>query len=349
MKLDFTPAEKAVLYGLVRYPTLNDRQLSEKIKVKPSTTTAIRRRLRERDIFQTRRVPMANKLGYEILVFVFGRIKPDTKKPEMNKLLKWVKEVPGIVHAFMSSESMCCIGFFKNYSEYRKLADDVWEAFGDKGPLDPKSWKSVVFSFEHCKLANFFDYSSPLRHLFKVEEKSDFSRELETVTEEHLSKKEKVVLGGLVKYPESSDKDVAEKVGASRQAVSSMRKRFEEKGILRTMRILNLEKLGYQMIAVGHLVFQPKAPLTVRWEGVERTARVSPMILWVTSSPETVAVGLMRDYDELHELRGDFLEYYAKRGYYSEEPSVSLFPVSDTRVVKDFDFSGFMNRLIKED
>ncbi len=349
MKLDFTPAEKAVLYGLVRYPTLNDRQLSEIIKVKPSTTTAIRRRLREREVFHTKRVPMANKLGYEILVFVFGRIKPDTKKSDLKRLLKWVHDVPGIIYAFMSSESMCCIGFFKNYSEYRKLADAVWEAFGDKGPIDPKSWKSVVFSFEHCKLANFFDFSSPLKQLFEIEEEVDFNRDLETVTDEHLSKKERIVLGGLVEYPESSDKDVAEKVGASRQAVSSMRKRFEEKGILKTLRILNLEKLGYQMIAIGHLTFQPKAPLTIRWDGVERTARKSPMILWVTSSPETVAIGLMKSYDELHELRRDFLEYYAKRGFYSEEPAVSMFPVSDTEVVKDFDFSGFMDRLVKED
>jgi DNA-binding Lrp family transcriptional regulator len=349
MKLDFTPAEKAVLYGLVKHPTLNDRQLSEMIKVKPSTTTAIRRRLREREVFHTKRVPMANKLGYEILVFVIGKIKPDTTDSGLKKLLEWVHKVPNIVYAFMSSDSMCCIGFFRNYTEYRKLADAVWEAFGDKGPLDPKSWKSVVFSFEHCKLANFFDFSSPLRRLFGIEEKIEFTREMETVTDEHLSKKEKVVLAGLVEYPESSDKDVAEKVGASRQAVSSMRRRFEKKGILRTMRVLNLKKLGYQMLAVGHLMFQPKAPLTVRWDGVERTARLIPMILWVTSGPETVAVGLMKDYDELHELRRDFLEYYAKRGFYSEEPAVSMFPVRDTNVIKDFDFSGFMDSLIKED
>lgn len=349
MKLDFTPAEKAVLHGLVKYPTLNDRQLSEIIKVKPSTTTAIRRRLRERGVFHTKRMPMANRLGYEILVFVFGRIKPDTAKSELKKLLKWVQDAPGIFYAFKSSVSMCCVGYFKNYSEYRNLADAVWEAFGDKGPIEPSSWRSVVFSIERCKLTNFFDYTSPLRRLFEIDEKVELVRELETITDEKLSKKEKIVLGGLVANPESSDKTVAEKVGASRQAVSSMKKRFEESGILRTLRIVNLEKVGYQIMAVGHLQFQPQATLSVRWDGIERTVGLTPLILMVTSSPETVAIGLMSKYEELHELRRDFLEYYAKRGFYGEDPAVTMFPVSDTKVIKDFDFSGFMDRLINEE
>ncbi|MCK4443516.1 MAG: Lrp/AsnC family transcriptional regulator [Thermoplasmata archaeon] len=349
MKLDFTPAERAVLHGLVRHPTLNDRQLSEVIGVKPSTTTAIRRRLRKKEVFYTKRIPMANRLGYEILVFVFGRIRPGTKEAEMNKLLRWVKKVPGIFFAFMSSDSMCCVGYFKNYSEYRILADAVWEDFGDEGPIDPKSWQSVVFSVERCKLVNFFDYSSPLRHLFGIDEEVKLDKELEAVTEERLSKKEMTVLSGLIAYPESSDKTVAEKVKASRQAVSSMRKRFEDIGILRTLRIVDLAKAGYQMMAIGHLRFQPQAPLSVRWVGVERTVRRTPTMLFVASSSETVAVGLMSDYDELHELKKDFLDYYAKKGFYREDPAVMIFPVSDTKIIKDFDFSGFMDRLVQEE
>jgi hypothetical protein len=56
----------------------------------------------------------------------------------------------------------------------------------------------------------------------------------------------------------------------------------------------------------------------------------------------------MLSFDELHELRRDFLEYYAKKGFYSEDPAVTMFPVSDTEVIKDFDFTGFVERLIDE-
>ncbi|MEE9223296.1 MAG: hypothetical protein V3U51_00895 [Thermoplasmata archaeon] len=348
MGLDFTPAEKKVLTGLVTYPRLNDRQLSDKIGVKPSTTTAIRRRLRSRDIFCTKRIPMGNRLGYELLVTVKGKIRPNTEKSEMKKLLEWIQKIPGIFYAFKSSDSMFCVGLFKNFSEYRILADRAWESFGENGPIDPNTWKAVIFSLEHSKLVNFFDYSSPARALFGGKDERKFVRSLETVVSEKLSKKEKIVLQGLVAYPESSDKTVAEKVGASRQAVSSMRKKFEDADILRTIRVLDLQKVGMSIMAVGHLQFQPQSPLTVRWEGVERTASRIPSIFWVSSNPETMAVGLMRDYDQLHNLQRDFLEYYAKKGYYKEDPDVSVFPLSDTKVIKDFDFSGFMKRMVEE-
>jgi DNA-binding Lrp family transcriptional regulator len=347
MGLDFTPAERAVLYGLVRYPRLNDRQLSEIIDVKPSTTTAVRRRLRSKGVFYTKRIPMGNRLGYELLVTVLGKIKPNTDKREMKKLLDWIQKIPGIFHAFMSSDTMFCIGFFKNYSEYRILGDAAWEAFGEKGPIDPETWKDVIFSVERCKLINFFDYSSSLRSLFGLEEKVKLERSLETVTSEKLSNKERIVLQGLVAYPESSDKTVAEKVGASRQAVSSMRKRFEDSDILRTIRVLDLAKAGIGIMAAGYLQFQPQATLSVRWDGVERTASRTPTALFIASSPETVALGLMSDYDQLHTLRRDFLEYYAKRGFYRADPTVYVFPLSDTKSIKDFDFSGLMEEIVK--
>ncbi len=349
MKLDFTPAEKTVLHGLVRYPAHNDRQLSEIIGVKPSTTTAIRRRLRKKEVFYPKRIPMANRLGYEILAFVVGRIKPDTEPKEMEKLLNWIQSVPGIFLAFKSSDSMCFMGFFKNYSEYRKLADAAWEDFGERGPIEPISWNPVVFSLERCKMVNFFDYSSLLRHQFGIKDEVKIDKEMEAVTEEKLSKKEKTVLQGLVAYPESSDKMVAKEVGASRQAVSSMRKKFEKGGLLLPLRILDLSKVGCKIMAVGHLQFQSQAPLSVRWVGVERTAKKVPTMLFVASSPETVAIGLMGEYDQLHEMRRDFLEYYAKREFYREDPAVTIFPVSDIEIVKDFDFSGFMERIVREE
>jgi len=349
MKLDFTPAEKVVLHGLVRYPAHNDRELSEIIGVKPSTTTAIRRRLRTKEVFYPRRIPMGNKLGYEILLFVFGRIKPDTEPKEMEKLLNWIQKVPGIFLAFKSSDSFCCMGYFKNYSEYRKLADAAWEDFGEKGPIEPVSWKPVLFSLERCKIVNFFDYSSLLKHQFGIKDEVKIDKKPDTVTKEKLSKKERTVLQGLIAYPESSDKMVAENIGASRQAVSSMRKRFEKSGLLLPLRILDLSKVGCKIMAVGHLQFQSHAPLSVRWAGVERTANRVPSMLFVASSPETVAIGLMGEYDQLHEMRRDFLEYYAKKGFYKEEPAVTIFPVSDTEIVKDFDFSGFMDRIVREE
>ncbi|MFQ5884003.1 MAG: hypothetical protein ACE5IO_02770 [Thermoplasmata archaeon] len=349
MTLDFTSSERTVLYGLVKHPTLNDRQLSELIGIKPSTTTAIRRRLRQKEVFYTKRFPIAHKLGYELLVTVFGSMEPALKESEKKRFLKWVQGIPGVFFSFESSDSMFFIGYFKNYSEFRRMADEAWEKFGGSNLFQKNKWYWPMFSLERCELVNFFDYASPLRFAFKVKEKTQVERKREKISKERLTKKEKTVLQGLVNHPELSDKTVAEQIGASRQAVAIMRKRFEEKGILRTIRIVDLEKVGYQMLAVGSICFQPKASLDSRWIGVERTVDTVPMILDVASSPETITISSLKDYDEYHATRKEALEFYAKSDFYKEEPASLIFPLSDTRIIKDFDFSGFMEELVQEE
>ena len=48
-KPELTKKEKLVIYGLVRYPQLTDKELSEKLNLKHSTLTSIRHRLKENE------------------------------------------------------------------------------------------------------------------------------------------------------------------------------------------------------------------------------------------------------------------------------------------------------------
>ena len=60
---DLSPNEKAVFHALVKYTSLNDRELSEQVAVKLSTVTAIKNRLKSRGYFMTVRVPQLQRLG----------------------------------------------------------------------------------------------------------------------------------------------------------------------------------------------------------------------------------------------------------------------------------------------
>ncbi|MEM2899573.1 MAG: hypothetical protein QXT63_02170 [Thermoplasmata archaeon] len=59
--------EKLTLYGLVKYPDYNDREIAEKIGLKMSTVTAIKNRLKKNNVFSTIRVPLLQNLGCEML------------------------------------------------------------------------------------------------------------------------------------------------------------------------------------------------------------------------------------------------------------------------------------------
>ncbi|TET91788.1 MAG: hypothetical protein E3J35_01235 [Methanomassiliicoccales archaeon] len=349
MRFEYTEAEKKVLHGMVKYPTLNDRELSEAIGVKPSTTTAIRRRLRKAEVFSTKRIPMANKLGYELLGIFCGKIGPAIEASVRKTFLETVESLPQIFYSIVSSDSLFSVGYFKNFSEYRGFADAAWEQFGESDVIDQGMWSWAVFSFERAKMVNFFDYGPPLRYIFDIKEKVHIDKSVEKPSKVRLSRKEKIVLQGLVNFPESSDKEVAERVGASRQAVSAMRKRFEKTGVMKTLRVVDLGKVGYSIIALAHNQFTPPATLESRWNYLLKIAEIIPQFLNVASNPESILMACAKDYEMYHSVRNKAIKLYTEKGYLREEPMLMLFPLSDTKTIKDFDFSGFMEALVQEE
>ena len=75
-QLDLTKNEQKVLFGLVTYPEYTDSNLSQKIDVKLSTLTSIKRRLIEQDAFKQIRIPLLNKLNSEILAVIHSEFNP---------------------------------------------------------------------------------------------------------------------------------------------------------------------------------------------------------------------------------------------------------------------------------
>jgi DNA-binding MarR family transcriptional regulator len=344
----FTPAEKSVLHGLVKHPTLNDRELSEIIDVKPSTTTAIRRRLHKKGIFRTKRIPMGHKLGFEILAIAYGRMKPTLSEKDRKTFRDWVKNIPYVFLSLECSDSMLNMAYLKNYSMYRQYTDTITDMFKHSELVDAKTWVAVIFGFDTSRLLTYFDCDPAVRHVFDIDEEVVVDQSFEAHSPENLSKKEISVLRGLVQYPESSDKEVAEKIGASRQAVSTMKKRFEASGIFKTVRMVDLEKIGYNILVLAHSKFAPHATMKLRHKGIKAVKEFIPAICNVSSNQENVMFAPAIDYDEYHKMRMNTLRLYVEKEYLLGEPTVTLLPLSDTTIIKDYDFSGFMDIVAKE-
>ena len=76
--------ERVVLLGLIKFPDLNDRQITEKVGLKLSTFTAIKNRLKKNDYFQTVRHPNMSILGSELMFVLFANLSvtPNEKNKE---------------------------------------------------------------------------------------------------------------------------------------------------------------------------------------------------------------------------------------------------------------------------
>ncbi|MCK4347870.1 MAG: hypothetical protein KAW47_04560, partial [Thermoplasmatales archaeon] len=75
-KLELTKKEKLMLYGLVNYPKLTDKQLSEKLNLKHSTVTSIRHRLQGNEFYRALIIPKLQNMGCKLLAVIYTNFSP---------------------------------------------------------------------------------------------------------------------------------------------------------------------------------------------------------------------------------------------------------------------------------
>ncbi len=345
-KRGLTANEKQVLYGLVRHPVLNDRELSEHLGVKVSTVTAIRRRLRHADYFATRRVPMLHRLGWELLVGGSARLdltQGSQALPRLRELLR--DRFPGLFHVVASADHVSFLGFAHNYTAARKEFDELRSSLDRAKLLGDGDVALSAFPMSLSIVPSFFDFSHSLALAFGIDDRSPLRMDHAKSGDIELTRKETEVLKGLVRFPELSDKALAQRVKVSRQAVSKMRREFEGEGLLRTVRIPNLRLLGFELYITAFARFGPSAPLRARVEGFERLLRSTPSFFLASDESEAMVIGTSRSYEEYAVLNAGLTKHFKERGLLAGDPQVHVGLTASTEILRNCEFGPLVQTL----
>ena len=348
MKKGLTRNVTTVLHGLVKYPTLNDRELSEEVGVRHSTVTAIRRRLHERGYFRTVRIPDVRRLGYELTIVEYGGLNPSASRSEVERFTESLrKENKGLYYLLASSDFYLHMSAARNYTSFRRWKEKIEFEFSDTNLFDGTTSTSVVLPNASRQLAKQFDYSRPLGLIFGLKDKVTLEPTSSRIDAAKLTKKERTVLRGLVEHPELTDVALCEEIDASRQVVSSMKKRFERSGLIRTSRVVDLRKLGFEIYSFGHTRLNPPFPLSERAEGLSKTLRIVPQFIFLATNTESVICSAFQSYDEYFRTRKELLSLYARKGLGMLKPTSVLVPLSETDIPINCDYSGLILDAIK--
>jgi DNA-binding Lrp family transcriptional regulator len=343
-----TKNEKLLLYGLAKYPQLNDGQLSKKLRLKHSTVTSIRRRLRESGYFRIMKVPMLQNLGCEMLVVIYTNFNPVIPLEERIKVTKKTIEVfEEIFFSAGEQEKGFSLSMAKNYAQIGKINDIRTETFGKLNLLDGEYPREVVFPFEISKIPRFLDFSHALKNHFGIEEKDEKMEEnyFEICEREHLSNMEKNVYWGLIKYPDLSDKAMAEKLSISRTTVSRLRKRFEGKKLMKKMIMPNLKKLGFEILAFYHIKLNP----AIDMENMENRILNSDSVIFMARRKfEIVLLSIYANYDEYKADKTKKMQFLKENGVIAENPLIRTYSLNKMAVIKDFDFAPIVKKLLIE-
>lgn len=342
-----TKNEKKVLYGITRYPALNDSELSEQLDVKLSTLTSIKRRLATEGYYRSLMVPLVNRLNCELLAIIYMQFNPVIPLKERLETTKRTIEVfDEIFFSVGEEEKGFSMSLSQNYTNIGRINEIRTETFGKLGLLEKEYPHEVIFPFETSHIHRFFDFSCVLEKLFGLKENTGTMQSSElfrNINPVELTEKEKKVYSALVEHPTSTTQQIGQLVGMSRHTVARMKKNFFEDGLLQLFTLPNLKKLGVDILTFYHISFNPhKAPSTQELSALDSASTV----FFASRKFEAVLLSAYPTYQEYKEDEMNKIRFLKENNLFSHPPFVSTYMFERMELIKEFDFAPLVRKIL---
>ncbi len=348
-KFELTTKEKQMLYGLVRYPKLTDKELSETLDLKHSTATSIRHRLKDNDYLRKLIIPKLQSMGCEMLVVIYSHFSPLIPLLERVEITGETIEVfPEIFFSVGEQDKGFSLSLSKDYATIGRINDIRTQTFGGRGLLEEEYPNLVVFPFEISKIYRFFDFVPLLRRSFNLDSEPEV--EIENVdfgdTENVvLSDTEKNAYCILISYPELSDRDIGRDLGVSRHTVSRLRRKFEENNLMSKLNLPNFVKLGFEILVFYHISFDPRNPPNM--EEDEAASLMSDSTVFFASRRfEAVMISIYNDYEKYKLDRTKIMQVLKENQWIAEDPVIRSYSLRTMAFIKDFKFAPIASKIV---
>jgi len=348
-KIDLTEKEKLMLYGLTKYPSLTDKQLSEKLNLKPSTVTSIRHRLRKNEFFRGLAIPRLQNMGCNLLVLIYTDLSPLIPLEERAVLSgKTIAVFEEIFLSIGAQEKGFSLSLSKDYATIGRINDIRTQTFGKYGFLEDEYPNMVVFPFDISKIYRFFDFSFLLKNSFNLDiELSDKAKDIGFKSKENISltDKEKKIFCNIIKHPELSDSDLSKKIGISRHTISRLKKNFENDLLLRKINLPNLKSLGFEILTTYHIQYDPRNHPDM--EKDETSALMSDSTIVLASRMfETFMLSIHTDFDDYNKDTTRIMQILKENKWISKNPVIRTHSLNELVFIKDFIFSPIAKKIL---
>ena len=346
--------EQAIFYGQIRYPLLNDRELADRLDFKMTTLTAIKNRLKKSGYLSKIRVPMFHKFGCELFQVSFGQAyAPDSTSDVSKVLAQCERPNPRCFHSMQNSHQHMFMQVFRNYTEAKRINDRFTKAYLQDKFHGENSFKQVLFPFQLINVLNIFDYAPILKKTFSIEEpkmanKGNKGNQRVNLVPQavRLKKLEKKILYGLVKYPSIADSRVCKKIGTTRQAVARMRKKFEKDGIIRTIKVANLQKIGYNLFVLFHIRLDPSRNAREIKDGINKIIDIMPPVFMVSEDIQIIHLSAFRNFEHCLEVTNELYSFFVRNELFETSPASIPFSIHSVNMGMNHDYSRAIKNIL---
>ncbi len=349
--------EKSVLYGLVKFPTKNDKQISSILKMKESTFTSIKNRLFQHKMFKNYYIPMLNRLGCEILAIIFSNFNPIIPLKERVSITSEKIEVTEEIFLSIGElEKGFSLSINQDYTTFSQTNEIRTKIFGNLGLFEEYFPHEIIFPFQISTIRNFFNCSHALEDLFmkdkihkkilEIKEQFHFHHKwFRDPTELALNKKERRVLVALIKNPDATMEQIGldESVNVSRHTVAKMKKKFIDEGIIKKIVVPDLKKIGFKLLVFYYLNFSPKNPPN------EEDLKIidSPSTLfYINRKFSAVLISVYPDYAEYKEDKMMKYSYLKDHNILTYNPKPQKYIFDQAEFIKYLEFAPITEKIL---
>ena len=342
---NLTNKEKIVFYNIVKYPELNDIELSGKTGIKRSTVTAIKNRLKAEKYYSTTVIPNVVALGCKVLSIVYGKFNPQFPREvrAKGKYFSSKLEHPEVVWVQTSDTEAFILYLSKDLTDARKAEDYYILDYEAHNFYD--FVERIFYPLDLCEIYSFFDFSTTLARLFNYKNEVSIKPLWKKKTEISLTNTEKKIFHSIVKYPEQNNIGISKSTGKTRSTVSKVRKKLLHEELIKIVNIPNLDKLGSELMVFYHAKFNPKFTLKDRKEGIELLTKISTPVFQISGDIESCGLFAFKNYTEYTDLYNKILSYYKEKQFVNVNPFLLFFPFQQLKWTK-LDFASLTEKLL---
>ncbi len=337
--------EKLVLYAITRWPLKTDQELSEKIDLKRSTVTSIKKRLKDNKVYRFKYRIGSEYINEDIIKNTFFQINPNIDKETLKKLARRVLErYNNSVFTIITDSVYVGINFVKDFAKLKTGEYDFEKKWKKHGIFAEGYPKYVNFALKHANI--YFDYANLIRHIFRLDIQEDnegldrYSIKDRIPKTVNLNVNEKKIVFNLCKYPDKDNKALSEMTGINLQTVRKIKRKILDKGILKPVIIPVLKKLDNELITYKSFRFNQAKSIEERIDFVKYLDLKHPHhILRIYDENEYISLCVYKDYSTYYKNIQAIEEYIAKTNIMTNKTETAVAPINDIKYLKNVVFS----------
>ena len=294
---------------------------------------------------------MFHKFNCELIQISYGNAYPSEPSSNLwNIVNQSDRSKPRCFYSLQGSYQHIFLQVFKNYTEAKRSNDKFQKAYLRNRFFLESNYKQILFPFQLTREINFFDHSPLLKQIFNIKDVARNGERNQTrkimPDSVKLKKLEKKILYGLVKFPSLADSKVCKKIGTTRQAVARMRKKFENDHIIKTVKIPNLAKLGYRLLALFHIDLHPNKSMSVLKDGVKKINEVMPPVFQISNDTQCVYLSSFRDFEHYQRAKSELYSSFTEKELFISPPTSIPFSLPYMSQNQNHDYSRVIKNLL---